>query len=1589
MAGKITLSDEELNSLPDYTFSDQEFESLPDAPQQDSSWSDSLGSIIDKYAGAPLVGFSAGMDTLGEGVLGIGREIQDAGIAAYNALPFDDISNSPTWLDQLQTGARRLSQKDRERANELASDSSIAKFEASMGEGLGGFLPMTAMTSGVAPLIALLSSLSGGRKYGEVKDVTNDPYSASGAALVREGLAVPENMIGMIGGPGNGSLMSRTLINSLGGGASGLIGGPAELYSTSVGTGEDFSPAQYERAAKDAAIQGLITGATLPAAMEIGNRAMGRKVSRTGPLDEDTLAAIEKAYPPRQLALPAPEILPGDGFTYRNMRPGEAAPEFVGQTDLKYGPGEIPPITLESPEAFIPGIPQGRLPIGAQAVGDEATNGTAIADVAAPVRAQEIAAPPQAVQAEQASKVVPRQEVAPQIEPKHPSSYLENIADVRLPVSSLKLSKDVPQWKSGANEEGVVSPLKGGFDERGLAPIIVWQRLNGDMEIVTGRHRWAHAKATGKETIKSQIVREADGFTAKEAAVLDAELNIRDGDGEVTDYANYFRSSGYSEAEATARGLLSDNKGILGFSIGTKATPDLYALYQDGRISERKAARIADTAPGNDSIQQVGIKTALSGAPADVVVNQMRVLQHDYANTPQSEQLSMFGSDNRAIKLAEEQARVATQMQRGIAEQIRAVQGAAKRPDLAAKLGVNVKDPNGVINKITELKSQEQRLDRWFNDPEFSPQIRQKAAENLGSKSAQKPPPDPSGAINKVLNNPEAGGINVQDILQAGKDIGKWADETFRGVKLDDNSTDYERFLAGAIGNREKQMPGLSLLRNNLTQARTIDQKFKLRDNLGTGFGFHDALAARPEKTNAAAFDMMETGRDLFSLKDPKEFNGVSAMLLSKYDDAARNGQSLPPPTTQMIDTLPVTPETKAALKASIALKNKAIQIIKESKEARLPGIADPGKRQQEANYINSLVTELQNKPFYAPRRRSGGFSVTGEDAQGIKYFYRFDDAKEAKARAETLRSSGVKNVVARRAKIDEPTAYGTYDAESTASNNFENNHLSEARMDRGWDSDLQASWLDYVKSLSSYAGVQTSRGMVDQINNVLPGGSASRNFINKKYNEAIRSPSGVVQKLLQFQNIKQLAAVPSTALINASQTVTTTTPKIFGELVKANAGTATAKTAEIMGKASADAFASLFDRTAKTMDPQQYAHLQQGIKEGWIDSQGLNDLYQTEKRFNGRAGIMDAAMFMHSSAEQANRRIAHAAGWRTGKELGLSGEALKQYAKDIVYDTQFDLTSANRSSVMNSNMGRVAFQFMNYPVNYLRFLRNHAALNSGSLGTLSSSLMIQGAIGGLMALPFAKTLERAYNLVYGDDVKDKAMKALGDDNWADAIMYGLPNLAGVDLSGQAGTGDFIGNVDRDKKVMVGQLMLGPTFSTVKDFTKAGEAFSKGANRLGLEYLAPRSVRGLSKALRGASEGKITDQDGFTVLDNPSTSEILTLAGGGTPARLAQNNRMKSAKFELDRSVEDKPSQWNTRLAKALASGDRKEFEQIKAEAVEWNTKAKPEQIYEPNWPTIKKKAAEIASGAPFSVANTPKRSRKALEQILQRYDRP
>lgn len=314
-----------------------------------------------------------------------------------------------------------------------------------------------------------------------------------------------------------------------------------------------------------------------------------------------------------------------------------------------------------------------------------------------------------------------------------PVEELPRLAVVELPLNKLTLSEDVPQFKSGADDDtGVVEALGGKFDRTGVAPIQVWERLDGRLEIISGRHRTDLARRSGEKTIPAQVHKESEGFSAKQAMMLDAELNIRDGQGKVKDYVDYFTHSEISEEEADRRGLISRAIGQRAFAIASKGSEELITLHRNEIISDQAAADIANIAPNNSAMQAVGLRVLQEHKPLNNALNTIRAVQaltREKGQEPDA--FDLFGFDDSALKEAEAMARIASRKQRLIAEQLTAIKGAVKNPKLAAKHGVVVENEADALAKVKAMTAEKARWDNWSSYADLLAEVRRELNDKL------------------------------------------------------------------------------------------------------------------------------------------------------------------------------------------------------------------------------------------------------------------------------------------------------------------------------------------------------------------------------------------------------------------------------------------------------------------------------------------------------------------------------------------------------------------------------------------------------------------------------------------------------------------------------------------------------------------------------------------------------------------------------------------------------------------------------------------------------------------------------------------
>jgi hypothetical protein len=286
----------------------------------------------------------------------------------------------------------------------------------------------------------------------------------------------------------------------------------------------------------------------------------------------------------------------------------------------------------------------------------------------------------------------------------------------RIPVDQIQANPKELQFKLDVNASGEQKPLSGQWNDLASGNLLLWQDKGGTLYVANGHHRLALAKRTGQKEVNAQVLREADGISINDARGIAAESNILEGKGTIYDQAEYFRTQPEYTAEvARKRGIETK-----GYAVGKLATANTYDLFRDRKITPQAATEISTAAPGNESLQAVGIKFALAHPKADPgeVTHFIKAIELQRAPQAKGEQVDLFGFDDAAIRSAEQAAKSATKIIKDLREDLNAISGASRRPDRAKKLGVDVTDPKSVATRAEQLKAEIESWNKWYNDPE-------------------------------------------------------------------------------------------------------------------------------------------------------------------------------------------------------------------------------------------------------------------------------------------------------------------------------------------------------------------------------------------------------------------------------------------------------------------------------------------------------------------------------------------------------------------------------------------------------------------------------------------------------------------------------------------------------------------------------------------------------------------------------------------------------------------------------------------------------------------------------------------------------
>lgn len=297
-------------------------------------------------------------------------------------------------------------------------------------------------------------------------------------------------------------------------------------------------------------------------------------------------------------------------------------------------------------------------------------------------------------------------------------------------VDSIGLCPDVPQFKTKAaasgrtkaGEDGTTHELAGGF-RKDAPPITVWRRTDGALQVITGRHRLAHARKCGETFIAVRVYDEDAAHDAAWAKLYDVEMNILDRQAGAQDVAYFFRNAGMSLEEAEARGLMPRRKdgeqtatGTIGIAVALNACDEVYTRFINGALGEKQAYFIA-TLGADEAAQELALKLLSDKKPKsfEYVQAYVAAAREQRARSEAPAMFDLFGKDESWAQEADKLARYVEAARRQVSAQLGILKGAGtlKRKEQAAgRLGVTVKTPRDLTRLLTKLAIVEAALER-------------------------------------------------------------------------------------------------------------------------------------------------------------------------------------------------------------------------------------------------------------------------------------------------------------------------------------------------------------------------------------------------------------------------------------------------------------------------------------------------------------------------------------------------------------------------------------------------------------------------------------------------------------------------------------------------------------------------------------------------------------------------------------------------------------------------------------------------------------------------------------------------------------
>lgn len=714
--------------------------------------------------------------------------------------------------------------------------------------------------------------------------------------------------------------------------------------------------------------------------------------------------------------------------------------------------------------------------------------------------------------------------------------------------------------------------------------------------------------------------------------------------------------------------------------------------------------------------------------------------------------------------------------------------------------------------------------------------------------------------------------------------------------------------------------------------------------------------------------------------------------------------------------------------------------------------ITDPVKFAGKMLAITQQIKNLRSKPYF-PAMRFGDYTITVRNAaKQVIHFETFEKERHRNAAADDIRGKyGVPKDQMELGKLDKqvkplmgvPTqllelmgeklelskkqrdALEQLKFELSPAQSFKHRFQHKRRI-AGYSMDFRRAYANYffhgANHLMKAMYADRLRNLTAQTRAETQGqyDVTTRHEIVAFMNDHLENwldPKSDWAAIRSIAFLWSLAWTPAAAAQNLTQTLMTTYPFLGGQFGDIKAITALAKT-------GGDFTTFYKTGTLKGATEFELKALGRGIQDGIINEAmapelagfaeggnlklgfGGNELQRGMQTFNE----WGAKMF--ELAEQVNRRLVFRAALKLANENpdnkyvkqmplkhklhydqlraeGWTEQEATAYvtARDATITTQFQYGREYSPRFMRGK-ARSIFVFKTFIQNYVLFLANYPA-------PAVRSLLIMGALGGLMGVPGAEDLKEILKAIgwrlFGKDfdlereARRFAIQLLGEDengrNAADMILhgiarkgYGIPAVMDM-LGGTVGVDIPMPVMDRSAAISAGTLLpvelsklFGPPTQD-QDAVISGQAqkasgavFGAGFNIYKAltnakldwkdskrwERAVPRAIGDLAKAYRVGTEGRERTGTGSTLVkydvrDTQQLMEVIGMAMGYTPYRQSlQWNRIMAGQ-EAVKLWDIRRTGLMKQMGNAVLGRDQKEIDTMKESIKKFNESLPPE----------------------------------------------